>query len=402
MSRLVPILAIALLLLLSVCPPAAAQDSIEVVSTAQPSFPQNITFSITASSGSKITDVFLQYRVEKISAIPVTSVIQPDFLAGPIVKTQWVWDMGRMLGNIPPGSEIHYNWKVRNASGETVETGWNVVTFADDRYDWKTLSEGMITVLWYDGDSKFGQDLLDAALSAEGKISTEMGAYLEEPVTIYVYAGVEDFQGSLIFPQDWVGGIAFSDFGTISIGIKPNNLSWGTRAIAHELAHLITYQMTSNPYGDIPSWLNEGISMYAEGNLDPSFTAVLDDSISRDKLFSVQSLAGNFPAGTREALLAYAQSYSLVSFLLEEYGREKMSELLGTFQSGATYDEALLSTYGFDIAGLEKEWRSSIGADAADPSSSSSASPVFTWGLIALGLILTGAVIYFRRQRSHI
>jgi hypothetical protein len=41
--------------------------------------------------------------------------------------------------------------------------------------------------------------------------------------------------------------------------------------MVHELAHLVTYQMTFNPYGDIPTWFSEGISMYAEGALDEDF-----------------------------------------------------------------------------------------------------------------------------------
>jgi hypothetical protein len=56
-------------------------------------------------------------------------------------------------------------------------------------------------------------------------------------------------------------------------------------------------------------------------------------------------------------LLSYAQSYELVRYLVNEYGREKMFELLNTFRQGSGYDEALLTVYGFDMDGLDTLWR---------------------------------------------
>jgi hypothetical protein len=42
--------------------------------------------------------------------------------------------------------------------------------------------------------------------------------------------------------------------------------------------------------------------------------------------------------------------------LIDEYGREKMFDMLNTFQQGAGYDEALVKVYGFDMDGLHELW----------------------------------------------
>jgi len=154
--------------------------------------------------------------------------------------------------------------------------------------------------------------------------------------------------------------MAFTEFGIVAIGISPSNLEWGRRTVAHELAHLVTYQMTYNPYGDIPTWLNEGLSMYAEGGLTPQEKAILSDAIRKDELVSVRSLSSSFPA-RGEITLHYAESYSLVEFLIDTYGNEKMLQLLATFKQGKSYDDALLEVYGFDTDGLEDAWRISLG-----------------------------------------
>jgi hypothetical protein len=161
----------------------------------------------------------------------------------------------------------------------------------------------------------------------------------------------------MIFPQEWVGGVAYTRDNAIAIGISDQNMDWGKRAIVHELAHLVTHQMTSNPYSSIPTWLNEGISMYAEGEMEAYYVGYLSQAVNNDSLISVRSLASPFSTDSAKSYLSYAQSLSLVEFLIQEYGQQKMQALLNVFKQGSGYDEALLSVYGFDMDGLDALWR---------------------------------------------
>jgi hypothetical protein len=62
------------------------------------------------------------------------------------------------------------------------------------------------------------------------------------------------------------------------------------------------------------------------------------------------------------ANLSYSQSYSIVKFLIEAHGQDKMSALLAAVRDGTTTDEALMEVHGFDVDGLEDAWRKAIGA----------------------------------------
>jgi hypothetical protein len=77
-------------------------------------------------------------------------------------------------------------------------------------------------------------------------------------------------------------------------------------------------------------------------------------------LFTARSLASPFSAIGGQASLAYAQSYSLVEFLISDYGQGRMLELLNTFRQGSSYDGALTKVYGFDTDGLNVLWRDYI------------------------------------------
>jgi hypothetical protein len=188
-------------------------------------------------------------------------------------------------------------------------------------------------------------------------LAEDTGAELERPARLYIYASSGDLQGSMIYPQEWTGGVAFTRYGTMAIGISPNNIEWGKDAIAHELTHLVIHQITLNPYNSLPVWLDEGLAMRSEGLLEPQFSTALAEAIATDSLISVQSLSSPFSAYSGEAVLSYAQSHSLVEYLISDYGQEKMFELLTTFKRGSGYDDALKAVYGFDMDGLDSLWR---------------------------------------------
>jgi hypothetical protein len=217
-----------------------------------------------------------------------------------------------------------------------------------------------VTLYWYQGDQSFGQELMQATQDALTRLSGSTGATIKDPIRLYIYANSTDLQGSMIFAQDWSGGVAFTRYGCIAIGISASNIDWGKGAIAHELTHLITEQMTLNPYNGIPTWLDEGLAMYNQGSLDPTFTSSLNQAISQKKLLSVRTLCSPFSAYATTSYVSYAESYYLVDYLITTYGKDKMFALLDAFRQGNTYDGALQKVYGFDMDGLNTLWQATL------------------------------------------
>jgi hypothetical protein len=334
-----------------------AQSELTILdSSAQVVFPLAIGFSLSAESDVNITDVRLHYRVDRMSFAPVTSEVYVEFEPAPAISTSWSLEMVR-IGGLPPGSSVEYWWAVADARNNKVATTPARVGFEDSRYTWQSLTEGKVTLYWYQGDEAFARELMATVEQALEDLQDYTGAELEEAIKLYIYANAQDLQGSMIYPQEWTGGVAFPRYGIMAIGISPDDLDWGKRAIAHELTHLVIHQVTLNPYSDLPTWLDEGLAMHSEGSLEPVLQDYLNGAIAQNNLISVQSLASPFSSYAGEAALSYAQSYSLVEFLISTYGQDKMFELLSIFRQGATYDGAFEKVYGFDINGLDIRWR---------------------------------------------
>jgi hypothetical protein len=362
--------------------PAVTDSSVQV------NFPAGITFNISVRSDVNITDIRLHYLVNRAEYARVVSEILPVFAPSPGVTAQWVWDM-RKTGGLPAGASVDYWWTVADAAGKTLETAPGRIDIKDNRYTWHSLIKGQVTLYWYKGDDAFAAELMTAMQNALVRISGNTGAKIERPVSFYIYASAADLQGSMIFAQDWTGGVAFTEYSIIAIGIGTSRaeIDWGKRTVAHELTHLVINQLTSNPYNGLPTWLDEGLAMYSEGALDAQFTAALSSAKQQDNFTSVRSMASPFSAFGNESVLDYAESYQVVKYLIDTYGQPKMFELLSTFQQGSGYDDALNKVYGFDMDGLNTKWLASFGvAPVVQPTVQPAVQPEVKEGL-PLGVI---------------
>jgi hypothetical protein len=91
----------------------------------------------------------------------------------------------------------------------------------------------------------------------------------------------------------------------------------------------------------------------------------LDSAIEKDEVLSLRAMnSASIGRTSVNVSLFYAQAWSTVSYLVDQYGEEKFADLFATFKQGSTVDKAFQSVYGFDLDGLENAWRESVGLPA--------------------------------------
>jgi hypothetical protein len=274
-------------------------------------------------------------------------------------------------GNPPPGAQVVWYWTITDSAGNTITTPKQQLTIEDERFDWRTLESKdpstPIRLHWYEGD-EVGAILLEAAESGLIRLQEDTGIKLESEAEFFIYGNSADMREALLYVQDWAGGIAFTEYNTILIGVPPASVqTWGRSTVQHELAHLVIGQFARSCLGgDLPTWLSEGLAVYAEGEPSEQIRSDIEAGIANNTFQPVRSLNGAFPTRGTDATSAYSQSYSLVAYLLETYGQEKMQELLLVLANASGYDAAFEQVYGFNADGLETSWRVAIGAPSRD------------------------------------
>lgn len=355
MTRTLLIIILSLIVLLTPAHAAAAGDIKLIKSSTENEFPNLLTFNVRAESPAPINRIRLRYEVDKMTYAPSFAEAWPDIQPGKNVSASWTWDMRK--GSLPPGAKITYWWVIEDNAGNRLTTPREILSFDDTRYKWQKVGDNKISIFWYQGNRSFADELLKAAQDAATKLGKDTGVFIERPVSFYIYSNYRDLRGSIVAPEEWTGGVAYAGFNIISIGISPGNLEWGKKAVAHELGHLITHQVTVSPYGaTIPPWLDEGLAMHAEGEQDNSDKEALVKAIEDGRLATLQSLSSPFSADPQEAYHAYAQSQSVVEYIINTFGKDKLNHLLVLLNDGNTMDDALLKTYDFNLSGLDEAW----------------------------------------------
>lgn len=360
---IVPFLLFTFGLLVSITPqPGMAQEAIQVTDQNWTfDFREHVTFTLSAESSAEIVEADLLYRVVGQLA---TSRNGADFTPGTSVDAQFVIDQIEPGNYFPPGTELEYWWKLVDADGNELKTDPEIIAYTDNRFDWQSLENERLTLFWYEGDDDFGQALFERANVALDTLETDIGISLDDPIKIYIYSGHQDLLSALsVTSQEWTGGVAYTEYGVVVIGISPGQLNWGLGAMTHEMTHLVIHQATDNPFGSLPRWLDEGIAVYNENQeeLDDDFKPLFDRAVANDELMTLRTLSSPFPGDPMLANLAYGQSGATVKFIVDTYGTDAMADLLSIFGEGALYDEALEQSLGVNTDGLDNAFRESLG-----------------------------------------
>ena len=344
-------------------------------------FPESATFRATFTSEADITSIILEYGNEQETCGEVVAKAFPQFTPGKILEAEWTWEM-RQSGSLPPGARLWWRWHVTDANGQETVSETQTDTWLDDVHDWQTIDNDgsqSVRLHWYEGDRAFAGDLANAASAGLSFNDEQAGLKAEAPIDIYIYANTDDLKEAILYEPSWIGGGAFPDQNIVILGISQDDLAWGRETIVHELTHVLVGHLTFSCLGDVPTWLNEGLAVYSEGELDPASQRQLDDAVRENTLLTLRSLSAGFSEDPQKAYLSYNQSYSVTKFMIESYGQEEMTNLLLGLRDGLTIDEALMQTYGFNVEGLEAAWRQSIGAQPSGSAAQPTLEPTPTW-----------------------
>jgi hypothetical protein len=363
-------------------PIVITQDDID------PDFPETLTFRMMAESDADIERITLRYGTNGRSCQTGGSLQNVTFDAGSRVEAEWEWEL-RRSGAIPPGAVIWWQWEVEDVDGNTAVSERQEYMLADESHRWQNVSEDGVTVAWYAGDDSFGQAMLAQTMGSLAHLQTDLGLPRPETMQFWFYESGGAVQEAIVNVPEWTGGVAFPEYGITVLGVAPGQEGWAAEIVPHEMTHLLEGILTFNCRGvRLPTWLVEGLARFAEGEAEATAVNRLLAGLEAGSLPPLKSLAAGFSAYSDGAGMAYTQSGQVVAYLVELAGPEQMTELLQMMQQGNDVDEALTAVYGFDTAGLDASWRTSLGyvptpTSAADAAAlAATATPVPT---IALG-----------------
>ena len=104
-------------------------------------------------------------------------------------------------------------------------------------------------------------------------------------------------------------------------------------------------------------WLNEGLAEYGNIEPDSGYDRYLEWAVDTNRLFPFSSL-NRFPGNPNLTLVAYGQSRSFIEYLVNEYPKQNMKNLMKGLSDRKSFDDSFLGAYGKTLNEVENNWRS--------------------------------------------
>jgi tetratricopeptide (TPR) repeat protein len=219
--------------------------------------------------------------------------------------------------------------------------------------------QGLFELSFVDeGQSELIADILEVLNDAYRWVGAELDFFPEFKIPVLLYSR-QDFNAVTLSP-DWAGAVYDG-----KIRIPLGGLSTMTPKLKallfHEYAHVLIDKLGNS---QVPTWINEG---YAEvcgrQHFDPPVLQ-LKSAAQQNQLLSWTTLSESFMSlPTAQVPLAYEQSYSMVLFLIENFGSYPFKELLILTSKNVPLKVAFETSYGdygVNWETIENEWRNSI------------------------------------------
>lgn len=316
-------------------------------------FGEYITFQARLSPPSPVSEAYLLFRAEgeaNTRVLPVTLDAEG--------KTSLRYEL--KPSPLRPFSNLQVSYRVKLQTGEELVSDESTIRYEDNRFPWQNISGAGVTLHWYAGDLSFGQAAMDVAMRGVKRSGELLLVTPSQPINVYVYASATDLQQALeLGSLPWVGGHASPDLHLALVAVSPGpeqGLEMD-RKIPHELAHILTYDLTLERYDQLPTWLREGIATQVELSANPDYPLALGQAAETKSLIPLAELCHGFPPDTGRVFLAYAEAQSFTNYLLEKYGQTGLMALINAYGDGLDCEQGAQQALGLPLSQLDANWR---------------------------------------------
>jgi hypothetical protein len=368
--------------------PARADGPIHIISQSTESkYGQSITFNLHASSASgKITNV--EFYMQWVGNYPKPVAFINTFTPASEVNLQYVYN--KFNEDLLPYSQVIYHWSLTDDAGNTFSTKSTSADYTDSTRPWQMLTDGKVSVYWYDRDHQYGKDLLDAVRPAYDRAIHFLNYRDAEPLRFLIFNTLDDYctvWGTLACPRKFlevnpvysgwaIGSVWLPDD---KFSIQDNLISGVGFAVEINIIRKNIFRNATT----LPAWFFASIGQNIALDGPNPYLAHARELAAQNKLLRFsdleQTLRGGLEGVTHDGIYNFgpddrddfedvaAETNSIVPFLIERFGKESVEKILVKARSAATFADALQDVTRLSMDEFEAAWRTWLGATGPLP-----------------------------------
>jgi len=239
-----------------------------------------------------------------------------------------------------------------------VRFGRNKVQYRD--FSWNIVRTEHFDVYYYPGSEDLADAVVEIVEAANADFEERLGHRLTTVIPVLVYASHNDFQQTNVSTthlEETVGGFTelFKNRVVVPFTGSYDDLR---HVLYHELTHVFMFDIVygglvqsvirsayTNP---VPLWFVEGLAEYVSQGWDSEAEMILRDITVSDAVVPLPYLYGGY--------LVYKEGQSVLNFIDDRFGREKVTEIVRQLAKTRSMDRSLRDAIGMNTAELSDEW----------------------------------------------
>jgi Tol biopolymer transport system component len=237
--------------------------------------------------------------------------------------------------------------------------GKNKVQYKD--FEWYFIQSDHFDVYFTDGGDYLAEFTADVAESALVSLSKSFRYQINNRIPIIVYNSHNDFQQTNVvqeYLEEGIGGVTELFKNRVVVPFEGSYKQF-RHVVHHELVHAVINDMfyggsiqsiiSNNIRLQLPLWLNEGMAEYQSlDGWDTNSDMFLRDATISEYLPPIDNLNGYF---------AYRGGQSVLWYIAEKYGKEKIGELLNKIKATHSVEQGFKSALGLSSEELNERWQ---------------------------------------------
>jgi hypothetical protein len=181
----------------------------------------------------------------------------------------------------------------------------------------------------------------------------------KDNISVYLYRDPQAYAEGEFHPPAWSNGLALYDKRILLVYRQPGDPKTADKRLMEVIAHESTHLYFESYWAELgkmpPVWLNEGLAMVEEkGSMGRAEASVWYQNMLTlpqkrfplDKFFTLAPATDLADEKYKpEVLIFYAQSYSLVFYMLHQYPHSSFKIFNDELRGGATVEQAVAKAY---------------------------------------------------------
>jgi len=238
-----------------------------------------------------------------------------------------------------------------------------------DRMKWQKVETEHFEIYYDEKSEKMIPRVAHYLEKAWKDVGDRLNYAVPKRTPFFLYSTHNEFeQTNIVSIGEGTGGVTEA-FKNRFLIFNDGSETWMKHVIFHEFGHVVQFnvlyggfwksiRLLKSPF--YPLWLMEGMAEYVSGDVDSHMgDMVVRDAVYHNKLIGLPELQGFNHLKPNQVTLAYRTGNAAMNFLADEFGKEKIGELLVTMERHFDVSSALTDLLGIDLPRFDfrfQEW----------------------------------------------